>query len=201
MRAGIFNLKYKTMHLLEFQDYEVRVSPEALLVKPIRMLYNQDRSKQKEKFFQQMSYLYFMVDPRSTYAYISDPEERREAIIEQEGLDKDFRASELLEAAMAIYEKHTITSSTKLLESTRIAVDALSEELRKTQERLQERTDKGAAVYKINDIMGSLDKVLAFIPRLQELERRVESEIKDNTKARGGQKAMFEDGVDSFMSK
>ena len=189
------------MHLLEFQDYEVRVSPEALLVKPIRMLYNQDRSKQKEKFFQQMSYLYFMIDPRSTYAYISDPEERRAAIIEQEGLDKDFRASELLRAAMEVYEKHTITSSTKLLESTRIAVDALSEELRKTQERLQERTDKGAAVYKINDIMGSLDKVLAFIPRLQELERKVNSEIQDNTKARGGQKAIFEDGVDSFMTK
>ena len=189
------------MHLLEFQDYIVRVSPEALLVKPIRMLYNQDRSKQKEKFFQQMSYLYFMVDPRSTYAYISDPEERRAAIIEQEGLGKDFRASELLGAAMEVYEKHTMTSSTKLLESTRIAVDALSEELRGTRERLQERTDKGAAVYKINDIMGSLDKVLAFIPRLQELERKVNSEIQDNTKARGGQKAMFEDGVDTFMNR
>ena len=53
------------MRLLTFEDYEVRVAPEALLVKPIRMLWNQDRSKQKEKFFQQMSYLFFMIDPRS----------------------------------------------------------------------------------------------------------------------------------------
>ena len=43
------------MHLLEFADYEVKVAPEALLIKQIRMLWNQDRSKQKEKFFQQMS--------------------------------------------------------------------------------------------------------------------------------------------------
>ena len=48
------------MRLLTFEDYEVRVAPEALLVKPIRMLWNQDRSKQKEKFFQQMSYLFFI---------------------------------------------------------------------------------------------------------------------------------------------
>jgi hypothetical protein len=60
------------MHLLEFADYEVKVAPEALLIKQIRMLWNQDRSKQKEKFFQQMSYLYFVVDPRSTYAYLTD---------------------------------------------------------------------------------------------------------------------------------
>ena len=46
-----------------------------------------------------------------------------------------------------------------------------------------------------------MDRVLAFIPRLQELERKVNSEIQDNTKARGGQKAMFEDGVDAFMNR
>lgn len=188
------------MHLLEFEDYEVRVSPEALLVKPIRMLYNQDRSKQKEKFFQQMSYLFFFCDPRSTYAYLTDDEDRRQAIIEQEGLEPDFQPSKLLDEAMEVYKKHTITSSTKLLESTRIAVDALSEELRNTKSKLAERTDKGAAVYKTNDVMASLERVLKFIPQLQELERKVASEIQDNTKARGGQKAMFEDGIDAFMN-
>ena len=189
------------MHLLEFQDYEVRVSPEALLVKPIRMLYNQDRSKQKEKFYQQMSYLFFMIDPRSNYSYLVDDEDRHKAIVEQEGLPLDFKPSELLESAMVIYKKLVITSSTRLLDSTRVAVEALSEELRSTKERLAERTDKGAAVFKANDIMGSLEKVLKFIPQLQELERRVASEIQDSTKARGGQKALFEDGIDGFMNQ
>lgn len=189
------------MHLLVFEDYQVRVAPEALLVKPIRMLYNQDRSKQKEKFFQQMSYLFFMTDPRSNYSYLVEEEDRHNAIIEQEGLPEDFKPSSLLSEAMNIYKRLVITSSTKLLEATRVAVDALSEELRNTEQRLAERTDKGAAVFKANDIMGSLEKVLKFIPQLQELERKVTSEIQDNTKARGGQKAMFEDGVDAFMGK
>lgn len=183
------------MKLLEFENYEVRPTAEALLLRPIRKLYNADRSKQKEKFMQQISYLFFMVDPRSTYAYIVDVEEREKQIILQEGLPSDFKPSAELKEAMEVYEKHTVTSSTRLLESTRVAVNALSEELKTTQSKLQERTDKGAAVYKMNDIMASLERVLKLIPQLQELERKVESEIRENTRARGTENSMFEDGL------
>ena len=189
------------MRLLTFEDYEVRVAPEALLVKPIRMLWNQDRSKQKEKFFQQMSYLFFMIDPRSNYSYLTEETDRHKAIVEQEGLEADFEPSKLLVEAIEAYKKLVITSSTELLNSTRVAVQALSEELRDTKNKLAERTDKGAAVYKINDIMASLERVLKFIPQLQELEHKVESEIQDNSRARGGQKALFEDGIDGFMNQ
>lgn len=183
------------MKLLEFVNYEVRPTAEALLIRPIRKLYNSDRSKQKERFFQQISYLFFMVDPRSTYSYIVNPEERAEQIILQEGLPSDFKPSDDLKEAMEIYGKHTVTSSTKLLESTRVAVDALSQELLTTQAKLRERTDKGAAVYKMNDIMASLERVLKLIPQLQDLERKVESEIKDTTRARGTENSIYEDGV------
>ena len=183
------------MKLLEWSNYEVKPTEEALLVRPIRRLYNADRSKQKEKFMQQISYMFFMVDPRSTYSYIIDLEERHKQIVIQEGLPENFKPSPELQEAMEIYEKHTITSSTKLLESTRIAVDALSEELKQTRQRLSERTDKGAAVYKVNDVMGSLERVLKFIPQLQELERKVESEIRENTRAKGTENTMFEDGL------
>lgn len=144
---------------------------------------------------QQISYMFFMVDPRSTYSYIIDLEERHKQIVMQEGLPENFQPSPELKEAMEIYEKHTTTSSTRLLESTRIAVDALSEELKQTRQRLLERTDKGAAVYKINDIMASLERVLKFIPQLQELERKVDSEIRENTRARGTENSMFEDGL------
>ena len=183
------------MKLLEWSNYQVQPTEEALLVRPIRRLYNADRSKQKERFLQQISYMFFMVDPRSTYSYIIDLEERHKQIVLQEGLPKDFKPSPELQEAMEIYEKHTTTSSTRLLESTIIAVDALSEELKQTRERLSERTDKGAAVYKVNDIMASLERVLKFIPQLQELERRVDSEIRENTRARGTENSMFEDGL------
>ena len=51
------------MKLIEFDNYEIRVADEALLIKPIRKLFNQDKTSTKEKFFQQMSYMYFMINP------------------------------------------------------------------------------------------------------------------------------------------
>ena len=60
---------------------------------------------------------------------------------------------------------------------------------------VQERTDKGAAVTKMNDVMATLERVLKFIPQLQELERKVDSEIRENTRARGTENSMFEDGL------
>ncbi len=101
------------MKLISIENYELQVAPEALLVRPIRRLWNADRSGRKETFYQQMSYLYFYTDPRSTYSYILDNEERKQAIIEQEGLPKDFKPSEFLFAAMEIYKKHTITITNK----------------------------------------------------------------------------------------
>ena len=37
-----------------------------------------------------MSVVYFYVDPRSSYNYITDDEDRLQAIIKQEGLSKNF---------------------------------------------------------------------------------------------------------------
>lgn len=183
------------MKLLEWSDYQIKPAPEILLVGPIRRLYNADRSKNKEKFMQQLSYLFFMVDPRSTYAYIIDPEERAKQIILQEGLPENFKPSKDLMAAMEIYKEHTTTSTTRLLQATRVAVDALSDELNKTKDILAERTDRGARVTKQNDVMSTLDRVLIFIPKLQDLERKVDAEIKESTRARGAQNSLFENGV------
>lgn len=184
------------MKLLTFENYEVKLSPEALLVKPIRKLFNQDRSKNKEQFMQQISYLYFMVDPRSTYAYMIDEDERAKAIIEQEGLPKDFHPSTTLVEAMKIYAKHTETSSSRLLNSCRVAIDALVDEMNNAKELLDERTDKGARVTKTNDLITSINNVMKMIPQLQDLEKKVAAEISEKeTRAKGAENKMFEDGM------
>ena len=74
------------MKLIEYDNYQIKVADEALLIRPIRKLFNQDRSTLKEKFLQQMSYLYFMVDPTSSYMYITDDEDRRHKIVTLGGI-------------------------------------------------------------------------------------------------------------------
>ena len=70
------------MKLLKYENYQVTPSEELFLIKPMRQLYNEDRSKTKEKFMQQMSYIYFMFDPRSPYMDIVDEDSRRDAVCE-----------------------------------------------------------------------------------------------------------------------
>lgn len=183
------------MKLLEYKDYRIEPSPEILLVKPIRRMYNSDRSKSKESFYQQLSYLYFMVDPRSPYVDIADEEERKAQVCLQEGLPERFKPSDDLKEAMAIYERLTVTTSKKLLEAARTAANALKGELENTENILAERTDKGARVTKPNDIIAVLERLLKVIPQLEDLERRVDSEIKETVRARGTENALFEDGV------
>ena len=183
------------MKLLEYKDYRVSPTPEAFLVKPIRKMYNSDRTKSKETFMQQLAYLYFMTDPRSPYIEIPDEDDRKAEVCKQEGLPENFRPSSDLKEAMSIYEKLTITSSKRLLEATRTAADALKEELESSKELLSERTDKGARVTKPNDIIAVMERLLKVIPQLQDLERKVDSEIRETTRARGTENTLFEDGV------
>jgi len=183
------------MKLLEYKDYRISPTAEAFFIRPIRKMYNQDRSKQKESFMQQLSYLYFMVDPRSPYIEIPDEEDRKTEICRQEGLPESFRPTAELKEAMQIYEKLTITSSKRLLEATRTAADALKEELEQSKALLAERTDKGARVTKPNDVIAVMERLLKVIPQLQDLERKVDSEIRETVRARGNENTLFEDGL------
>lgn len=182
------------MKLIRFEDYQIKIADEALLVKPIRRLFNKDRSVTKEKFLQQMSVIYFMADPCSTYMYIVDEDERLRQIVEQEGLPEDFTVTGELKDAMEIYRKHCETSSTLLLHDTRIAIDKLREFLRNVD--LNAVDDKGKPVYPVNTITSAIKQIPELAKSLAEAEKAVQKEMQEEGRVRGGAaKSIFEDGI------
>ena len=183
------------MKLIKIENFSLQIADEALLIKPIRKLYNQDRSASKEQFYRQMSYLYFMVDPRSTYSYILNEEERAKEIIAQEGLDKDFKPSPLLQEAMEVYKKHTVTPSQELLNAALRAAHTVSEFLMKP-DILEQEDDKGKPKYQVSSITAALKNVEGIVSSLQNLQRKVESELTEQSKARGSQELTIFDEVD-----
>lgn len=182
------------MHILEFKDFEVVPTQEAFLIKPIREIYNADRTKSKEKFMQQMSILYFLVDPRSSYSYIIDEEERLLEILAQEGLPPSYKIDDKLQAAIDIYKKHVITSSYLLLQDTRIAIDKVRHFLREVDLNLLD--DKGKPVYTVSTITSALNQIPKLAKELIEVEKIVSKEIEEQGRARGGaHKKLMEDGI------
>lgn len=172
------------MRLIEFDGIEFRIADEALLIKQIRELFEKDKSKRKEEFWKQMSYLWFMCDPRSTYMYITDEEERAREIKEQEGIDEDWTPSSLLKEAMLIYKKHTITTSALLLEGMRKGIDKLSKFLGDT-----EFSDKT-----VSAMTSALKQIPELAKALAEAERSLAKDFASDDKTRGNiEKAAGED--------
>lgn len=64
------------MKLFKYENYEIVISEEALMLKPFRVLWNRDKTSGKSKALQELSFIYFMYDPRSDYMFIIDEEVR-----------------------------------------------------------------------------------------------------------------------------
>lgn len=183
------------MHLLEYVNYEVVPTPEAMLVRPIREMYLKDKSKNKDEFFKKISVIYFMADPRSSYNYIIDEKVRLEEIVKQEGLPADFKITKELGDAIEIYKKHVITTSYLILQDSRIAIDKIREFLRNVD--LKETDEKGRPLYTVDKITSTIKQIPQLVKDLSEAERVVAKEIEEEGRARGGndKKHVFEDGI------
>lgn len=171
------------MKLIQVENYELKVTDEALLVRPIRRLFNMDRSKGKENFYKQMSILYFVYSPASNYAYITDEKERLQEVLEQEGI-KEFHASSEFKAAVEAYKKLSVTSSSALLESLRKLIN----NMRKALDRLKfEGEDEKELINNIKNAAAVTAMLPKVIKDVVETEKSVIKELEEKSNTRGSQ--------------
>lgn len=179
------------MRLLKYEGYDLTFEPEILTLKVFKRLFTRDKTKDKSKFLQELGYIYFMLDPRSDYMYITDEDERSKAIITGEGLSDTWKVDSILQDAMDYYKSFRPTSAL-LLEDTRVAVDKLREALRKIN--ITETDDKGRPIYTLNTIVATIKQVPSLVKDLDDAERAISKEIVQNDKIRGSvEKTMYED--------
>ena len=170
--------------LIKIANGILSISDEALLIKPLRMIYNKDRTKDKEEYMQAASYLYFMYDPRSDYMYITDDNERDRIIIETEGLIK-VKKDALLKEAIDIYKAHCNTSATELLKDSKIALDKIRDILR-TADFTEEVN--GKPKHTLNSLMSTIEKGIVLAGKIADAERLIRKDIEEEVAARGNAK-------------
>ena len=182
------------MHLIEFENYEVRPTEEFFLIKPLRDLHSKYKDNY-EKFMQLVSFIYHYSDPRSSYAYIVDDDDRFEEIIRQEGLPSNFKITRELQDCIDTYKRRIETPSLRLLNSTLTMVDNLSKYMQELD--LNERDDKGKPVHTISSVTQAAKQVPQLAKDIVEAIRVVTKEIEESGRARGGneRKSVYEDGV------
>lgn len=177
------------MRLIKIENYELKVADEALLVRPIRKLWNMDRSKGKETFYKQMSILYFVYDPSSNYAYISNEKDRLKEVLEQENITDFHNTAEFKEAVEA-YKKLVRTPSSELLNDVRLTVDKMRQALTSIDFDDLEEKDKVSA---INTVTAVISKIPKLVKDLSEAERAVTKELEEQGSARGSQELTIGD--------
>lgn len=173
--------------LFKYEGYQVVVEPEALMLKPFKVIYNRDRSKNKNIAMQELAYIYFMADPRSDYQYLVDSEDRSKAIIDGEGMSDTWKPDRLVLAAIEFYKSFNPTSSL-LLEDTRMMVD-------KFRAKIRDLNFDDLEVKELKDAIGIVKQIPGLVKDLDEAERAVSKEIISDTRARGSQtKSLYEGG-------
>lgn len=187
-------LIYIPMRLMKFEGYTLTIEPEALVIKSIRTLWNRDKTQSKERALAELGYIYFMVDPRSTYSHLTDLADRSEKIVLEEGLPKNWKPDKIVQEAMKSYGDSVITTSSLLLEDTRVAVDKLRKYLRDID--LTAEDDKNKPKYPLNTVTSSIKLVPSLAEDLMKAERIVAQEIVESNKMRGQkEKTILEDGL------
>ena len=180
------------MKLIDFDEQDFKIADEALLIRPIRELFEKDKSKKKEEFWKQISYLWFMCDPRSTYMYLIDAEDRSAEVRKQEGFGEDWQPSKLLEEAMEVYKRQTITTSALLLERMRKGADSICKFLENVD--LLAVDKNGKPVYQIASITSALKQIPEIAKALSDAEKALAKDFATEDAARGSAvKAIGED--------
>lgn len=181
------------MKLLKYEGYKVVIEPELLTLKPFRQIWTRDKTVNKDKALAEIAFIYFMTDPRSDYQYLTDEDDRKEAIKEGEGLPPKWEPDKIVQEAMTFYNSFKPTSAL-LLEDTRYAVDKLRKLLRDID--LTQVDDKGKPVYTLNTITATIKQIPSLVKDLDEAEKALASEMRNAGKMRGqGEKTIFEDDL------
>ena len=179
------------IRLFQYEGYEVKVSPEALLLAPFKAIYKRDKHKDKTLAKQELAYIYFMADPRSDYQYIIDEEVRKEEVIKGLGMPEKWKPDEAIKRAIVFYESFKPISA-GLLEDTRVAVNKLREMLREIDLKKEDSNHK--PVYTLNTVTATIKQIPSLVKDLDEAERTLAQEIAQSNKVRGAaEKHIYED--------
>nr|DAI14763.1 MAG TPA: hypothetical protein [Bacteriophage sp.] len=179
--------------LFKYEGFRVTISEEALALKPFKLLWNRDKSKDKSKANNELAFIYFYADPRSDFQIYIDDEERMEQIKDSLGLAPEWQPDAELEAAIEYYKSFKPLSSL-LLEDARFLIDNLRKTLRSIN--IDERDDKGKPVFQVPAVMKAIKEMPDLIKMMDETEKALFSDVQENSRMRGNkQKSVMDDGI------
>jgi hypothetical protein len=172
------------MKVFELKDGIIQVDPDILTVPEFHAVWKKDKTKNKDKAFKELAYIYHMCDYNSPYSNF--PVIKREISVREDVIgDKLYKPSKEVKAAVEKYQELTITPKQRLYTSCKRKLDELAGFMDTTP--VDDDTMK--------PILEMFNKLTATIANFDKLEEAVSKEQKENNTKRRGERttALFED--------
>jgi hypothetical protein len=179
------------MNLFEVDNNVVSFAPEALTIKAFKALWDRDKSKNKKRAVEELSFVFFMCDFNSVYSTF--PNGEKEELIKEDIITiKDWKQDKKVEEAIEKFKSLQETISMKLLASARLALGKLEEYFEEVD--LLEEDDKGKLKHDVTKLTRAIESAGKLNKALKELEDSVKKEQSEAGALRGGgTKSAFED--------
>ena len=159
------------MELFILDKNKVLVSPESLLIKEFKDIWDSDKSKEKEKAISELAYIYFKSDYKSIYQAYPEGEIRDNKIKEDIIRDKNWKQSELITIAIKKYEELQETPTLRMLKGARRAANVITSYYENLKDdKIDSRT--------VTSITTSLSKIGEVVDSLDKLEQQIRKETK-----------------------
>lgn len=180
------------MNLFEIVNNVVTFSPQALMIAPFKKIWDADESKDKMKANLELAFIYYMADERSDFMHILDNDERIEEIKRFIDLPVTWKGNtKELVRAVHYYEQLSVTTSTKLLQSTRLMLQKIGSYLDSID--MMERDDRNKPIHDITKITTAVEKIPKLIRALNEIEKEIVKEKALKAQSGNRTQSMFED--------
>jgi len=178
------------MKLFKRADFRLQVEPIVFTIKAFKKLEARDRTLTKTQLEKELSFIYFVYDPRSDLQFIVDEQERVERVKELIGFDSKFKIDADLQKAIDVYVSMTETSSSLLLKDIKVGVDKLRKYLR----------DADVDADSFDKYTRSLKELIPMSQRISEAERTVVKEVEELGELRGNkQQTLLDQGFDGMF--
>lgn len=169
--------------IFDLKEGKVVINPNKLAVPIFKDIYERDKSKDKEKAFKELSYIYFLVDFKSPYD--SYPDNIKEETIKRDIMkNSKWVPDELIVEAIKKYEEFQETPILRLIKSSKLSCDKLSDYFKNVD--FTDTDDTGKLIYTAKDVVANLSSVGKVAESLDKLEELSKKQLKKDTKIRGG---------------
>lgn len=178
------------MRLFIRRNFRLEVDPLVFTIKAFKRLDARDRTVGKSQLEKELSFIYFVYDPRSDLQFIVDEEERIERVKELIGLDNKFKIDADVQKAIEVYLSMIETSSSLLLKDIKVGVDKLRTYLR----------DATVDMDTFDKYTKSLKDLIPLSKSIVDTERSVVKEIEEVSAMRGDrQQNILDGGFEAFL--